>query len=506
MEIIIVALIVGVLTFLAGWGASKANQKKILQDDADKISELKIEETYFKGEIEKLKTENAGKDDKIKELEIEKARLEERIENVQQKLNDYEQAANEQILELKSTIKECNDKICELDSTLGESRGEVIALKNEKQNNEKMEVLIKEQFTNIAHKTIVEYQDKQQEQNVKVLATHLEPFTSQLENFKKQVENYNKNGEVQATTIKEKIETIVKESSAIKMQAEHLTNALKDNSKVKGMLGEIILEKILKLSGLTNKNEDSLKGHYSTQKKCRNLNNSNPNANLICPDVVIDLPDDKHIVIDAKFPYNDFAECVNASSDDEKDKFLKQFYTAVSSQVKELSEKYSNLEGLNTPDFTLMFIPLEACVNYIYSAENIVFESYNKKVIIVGPSSLLTILNLIERVWRQQNDSEEIKNIVKSGQSIYDKCRTLIEKLETVSKSLGAVQNNFDEAFKTIQGQGGLISKIQNFTKLGFSSAKKIAPKYYMATDELEALTDDLQADEELTENMVQTI
>ena len=335
-----------------------------------------------------------------------------------------------------------------------------------------MEKLVKEQFTNIANQALIEKQSSLNEQNTKLL----EPLAQNLENFRKRIEEFSKEGSTNTQSIKTQIETLLNENKVIKNTANELTNALKENSQTRGVFGEIILENILKSAGLKNRKDFGESGNYITQTSYRDLNN--PSAQPLRPDAVVFFPDNKHIIIDSKLALNDFQEYANISDEDKKQQLLKSFYSQVENMIEELSGKYNNLDGLHTPDFKLMFIPLESIMGYIVSNQKLIEYANSKNIIIVGPSTLLTALRMINYCWAQKNQAENIAQILKIGESLYSKCTILIEKIETLKNRFLMVESYFDEVMKPLAGKGGLTSLVDKFRAFGLNPAKKINEKY----------------------------
>jgi len=335
-----------------------------------------------------------------------------------------------------------------------------------------LENLVKEQFTNIANQAIIDKQAALNEQNSKLL----EPLSQNLEAFRKRMEDLSKEGTSNALTIKTQIETLLNENKDIKNTANELTKALKENSQARGEFGEIILENILKASGLKNKRDYGEEGNYITQTGFKDLDN--PSAISIRPDAVVFFPDNKHIIVDSKLALNDFREFANCEEEDEKQKHLKNFFKQVENMAEELGSKYNNLDGLHTPDFKLMFIPIEGILSYILGNQKLVEFANSKNVIIVGPSTLLATLRIINYCWAQKNQAENIAQILKLGESMYSKCTILIDKIETLRNRMTSVQDYFDEVMKPLSGKGGLTSLVDKFTAFGMTPVKKIPEKY----------------------------
>ncbi len=411
-------------------------------------------------ETKKLSEENS-------DLKQENKSLVEKVENLI--AQSHSDKAKVEILE------EVQKKNEELSAKINELSGELSADKTKLDILEKLQDIIKKDFTEIANKVIKEEQSDLREQNREALEEKLKPIKENFEKFREKVEEFNKQGESNTATIKEKIENLVQESLSIKTTATDLTNAIKANSQARGEFGEIILENLLKQAGLINKKEDEEKGNYITQQTFKDSSSPSERPR---PDVVVYLPENKNIVIDSKCPLNNFIDFTNSENEEEKNAQLKRFYGAVSNMIDELSGKYNTLDGLHTPEFKLMFLPLESCASYVYSNNDIMSHALAQNIIIVCPSTLFATLKLIGRIWAQQNQSEHLESILKTATSTYDKLVVFLDKLEKIRTSFNTTTTAFENAFKTLQGRGGLIKQISTLENLGIQPKKKIDTKY----------------------------
>ncbi len=356
-------------------------------------------------------------------------------------------------------------------------QSEVDALKNSQNTSQNLCETIKSEFVNLANAAILEKQQMLEEQNLKNLNVQLNPLKERILEFQKKVEEFNVSGVKNTNIIQEQIKSLTNENNLIRTQAENLARALKENSKSRGLFGEMILENILKSSGMENKIDNPERGTYITQKGFRS--NNDPNGAKITPDAVVYYPDDdKNIVIDSKMSFVDFLNFVEADDENEKQNSLKQFYKSIEDRINELSGKYDNLEGLATPDFTLMFVPVEACINYIYSNVKLVEDAYKKRVVIVGPASLIATLRVIKYSWAQKNQEKNVREILKVSDNVYSKVATLIGHLEKLQTNFTTVQKTFGQIFTTLSGRGGLFSQTEKLKDYGIAPANSIDKKY----------------------------
>lgn len=357
---------------------------------------------------------------------------------------------------------------------------EINALNQIKTNEDKLYEIIKKEFNSSANEVLLEKQKSLQEENNNSLNNIINPLKEKIKEFQEKVEKADEAGKLNTATLKQKIEDLVKQNQITLNQTEKLSNAISQNSKFRGSMGEMILDKLLKSSGLIDKKDNPYKGNYETQKGFKDASGI---AGTKIVDAIVYLSEsNKCIVIDSKASLVDFISFMNSDNEDEKNNYLNSFLADVSNRVKELSNKYTNLEGLNTPDFTIMFIPFEAPVSYIYSDNKLIEDAIKQNVIISGPSTLIATLRTINYSWAQKNQYDNIKDITKLGSSIYDKCVTLIQKIENVQTSFDTVRKKFDDLFTTLKGRGGLFGQVEKLKELGLSPSKEIEAKYLEET------------------------
>ena len=361
-------------------------------------------------------------------------------------------------------------------------KAELKVYEENKTNEENLKNLIKEEFTNTAAKVLIEKQQFLNEQNKTSLETFLNPLKEKIKEFQQKVEKADETGKINTATLKEKIEELVKQNQITCSQTEKLSNAISQNSKFRGSMGEMILEKLLKSSGLIDKKENPM-GNYETQKGFRSKDG---NTGVKIVDAVIYLSEGKKsVVIDSKASLVEFINFTETTDDDEKQKHLNAFLADVKDRIKELAGKYNNIEGLMTPDFTIMFIPFEYPLTYIYSNPDLIEYALKNNIIISGPSTLIATLRTINYSWAQKNQYENIQNITTLAKNIYEKTATLIQKIEGVQTSFETVRKKFDEVFSTAMGQRGLFNQVEKLKEYGISSTKKIDEKYLEDTPEL---------------------
>ena len=337
------------------------------------------------------------------------------------------------------------------------------------------------EFENIANKILDEKSQKFTEQNKINMDVILNPLKDNIKRFEDQVQKYYKTESDERITLKTEIKNLIDLNKQISEEANNLTKALKGENKTQGNWGELILEKVLERSGLVKDREYRLQ--YST---------NNDEGKRIQPDAVILLPDNKHIIVDAKVSLVAYEALVNSGSDDERAILIKDHLLSVRTHVKSLSEKnYSTSSDFNTPDFVLLFIPIESSFSVAVQADQELFNfAWDKKIVIVSPSTLLATLRTISSVWKQERQTKNAIEIAKQSGALFDKFVGFVEDMEKIGKSIDASHVAYDSAINKLhKGSGNLVKRANDIEKLGAKTTKQISPKF-IENDEPSQLTE----------------
>ncbi|HIE15448.1 MAG TPA: DNA recombination protein RmuC [Bacteroidales bacterium] len=268
----------------------------------------------------------------------------------------------------------------------------------------------------------------------------------------------------QRSELKEHLNALKALNKNLTHEAQNLTEALKGN-KTQGNWGEMILERILEESGLIKGKE------YQTQ-----VTDKNQEGSTIKPDIVVKLPENKHIIIDSKVSLTAYESFVSTKDETKQNKYLKQHLLSVKNHIKALSEKnYYSSKNLNSPEFVLMFIPIESSFSITIKAEQNLFSfAWNKKIIIVSPTTLLATLRTIASVWKHEKQTKNAVEIAKQAGQLYDKFAGLLEDLSKIERNLETLRKSYDDAKTKLDGRGGLISKMEKIKNLGAKATKSI--------------------------------
>ncbi len=371
------------------------------------------------------------------------------------------------------TIIELNKRISEL-VTDQKNLQERIALKEKEiiQTEEKL----REAFRNLANEIFEDKSKKFTEQNRAKLEEILNPLGEKIKEFRQKVEETYDKESKQRFSLEKEIKNLADLNRKISEDAQNLTVALKSDSKKQGNWGELVLERVLESSGL-------VKGLEYT----REFATRSDQGDMYRPDVIVNLPDNKHIIIDSKvslIAYNDF---VSTDSAEEKDKFLKLHILSIKNHVKLLSEKnYQNLEAFDTPDYVLLFIPIESSFSVALQSDPELFNfAWDKNVVIVSPTTLLATLKTVASIWKHEKQTQNAIEIARQGGLLYDKFVSFLNDLEKVGSQLEATKRTYDEAHKKLStGSGNIIGKVEKLREMGAKASKELPKGLLEKADE----------------------
>jgi DNA recombination protein RmuC len=386
-------------------------------------------------------------------------RLEERInllkeENV--KIDNELNSEREKVLKLNSEISSLKADYDNLQEKLAEQKSEI---------EELQEKFIKE-FENLANKILEEKSSKFTEQNKANLDQILKPLSEKIKEFENKVEETNKESIDRNAALRQQLSSLKEMNMQMSQDAQNLVKALKGDTKVQGDWGELQLEKILERSGLRKGQEYTIQESFTTDEGSRRR-----------LDVIINLPEEKKIIIDSKVSLVDYERLVSAEDDDKKNIHLKAFINSVKRHIKDLSDKeYQNLFQDESLDFVLMFIPIEPAFSIaIQYGENLYVDAYDKNIIIVSPSTLLATLRTIANIWKQEYQNRNVIEIAKQSGALYDKFVGFVDDLIDVGNRMDQAKGSYEGAMnKLSEGTGNLVSRTERIKKLGAKTSKSL--------------------------------
>ncbi len=341
--------------------------------------------------------------------------------------------------------------------------------------NEAKEALTN-QFKNLANEILEDKARKFTEQNAQQLDVLLKPLQTKLSEFKEQVSNSYEKESRERFALKNEIERLASLNLKMSDEARSLTNALKGDSKVQGNWGELVLESILESSGL-RKGEEYLVQDSHTQA----------DGGRLQPDVVVKLPEGRHLVIDSKVSITAYARHTEASDDAIAEQELLAHIQSIRQHIQGLSGKnYAGIADLSSVDFVLMFIPIEpAFLSALKAAPNLYQEALAKNIVLVCPSTLMATLRTVAHLWRQDQQNKNAMEIARQCANLYDKFVGFVDDLEQIGKRLDQAQSSYHDAFNKLKsGKGNLIKAAERVKELGVKPSKAIANNHLDQNDE----------------------
>ena len=438
MENIILMIIIGLVGFAIGcfvfWLFSKTKNQNIKNKYR---SEYDTRIALQEQEIKTLEKTRNELNEKIKEYEIE-------------------------IKEILTNNTELEKKVSKLETMLSEEK---------KITKEKLDVLedakknLKNEFENLSNKIFDEKSKKFTEYNKDKLDPIINPLKDQIKDFKKKVEDVYEKESKDRNSLYHEIKHLKDLNNQLSKDANNLTNALKSDPKKQGNWGEMILEKVLEESGLR-------KGHeYET------LSLHDEEGKLKRPDAIVRLPDNKDVIIDAKVTLKAYENYHTFEEDSEKQNALNEYLVNINNHIKDLSNKrYEDLPDIRSLDYVLMFVPIEsAFMTALENDRNLFNKAFDKKIVLVSPSTLLVVLKTIQNIWRFEYQTQNATDIAKKAGDLYDKFCGFIDALKDIGHHLNKANESYETAFSRLTtGRGNLISKAETIKSLGLKTKKEL--------------------------------
>ena len=342
--------------------------------------------------------------------------------------------------------------------------------------------ILTQEFENLANRIFDEKQTKFSAQSKEALEVSLSPLRRDIGDFRKQVESVYDKENADRNKLVGQISELQKQTMQISADAVSLANALRGDNKAQGNWGEFVLEKLLEDSGLTNGRE------YDTQVALKGEDGRRRN-----PDVVIHLPEGRDIVIDAKVSLVDYERYFHAEDEDTKQQCLNQHLASLKAHIRGLSGKdYESLEGVNSLDFVLIFIPVEsAFMLALDQAPDMMRDAYDRGIIVVSPSTLMVTLRTIKNLWRYADQNRNAQVIADKAGGLYDQFVLYIEALEDVGRHLNKSREVWDTAHKRlVSGRGNLVRRSEELKKLGAKAKKSIPDNVRSIASQQDVLAD----------------
>ena len=340
--------------------------------------------------------------------------------------------------------------------------------KEQKEEVEKLQEKFTKEFENLANKILEEKSNKFTEQNKENMKNILSPLQDKIQLFEKKVEDTHKESIDYHAALRQQILGLREMNEQMSKETINLTKALKGDSKMQGNWGELVLERVLEKSGLEKDRE------YYVQQS-----HTHADGQRVFPDVVINLPDGKKMIVDSKVSLTAYEKYVNEEDDTLKNGYLKEHVNSIKRHVEQLGEKnYQDLYQIESPDFVLLFIPIEPAFAIALNEDVTLYnKAFEKNIVIVTPSTLLATLRTIDSMWTNQKQQENALEIARQAGALYDKFEGFVADLVKVGNKIKDSKTEYDNAMnKLVEGKGNLINSVERLKKMG-AKAKKSLPE-----------------------------
>ena len=442
----VVILLIAVLLFLK----KPASSSGISAED---VQRLKDENNVLNISLAKVQERSIN-------LAMERDKADRQLQDERVRYDQLTASLNQELLIEKNRIAKAEEAYKAQRERLAEQEKSIIDIQQKFQL----------EFQNIANKLLDEKSQKFMETNRSHMDVLLNPLKENLKAFEEKVDKVYNMEAAERNTLKGVISQLMELNKQISDEAHNLTKALKGDNKKQGNWGEVILERVLERSGLVRDQE------YRLQASLNGVDGSR-----LQPDVIIDLPDEKHLIIDSKVSLIAYERLVNCETEDERKLFAKAHVESIRGHVLNLSSKnYHDLYQVNSPDFVLLFIPIESSFSFAVQIDSELFsDAWDKRVVIVSPSTLLATLRTIASIWKQERQNRNVLEIARLSGAMYDKFVGFVGDMENIGKNIKSSQAAYDSAInKLTEGNGNLTNTADKIKKLGAKATKKLDEKY----------------------------
>jgi DNA recombination protein RmuC len=355
--------------------------------------------------------------------------------------------------------------------------------KEQKQEVEQLQEKFTKEFENLANKILDEKSNKFTEQNKENMKNILSPLQEKILHFEKKVEDTHKESIDYHAALRQQILGLREMNEQMSKETINLTKALKGDSKLQGNWGELVLERVLEKSGLEKGREYEVQQSFTNEEGTR-----------ILPDVIINLPDGKKMVVDSKVSLTGYERYVNEEDEALKTTYLKEHVTSIKRHVEQLSAKnYQDIYQMESPDFVLLFIPIEPAFALALNDDNTLYnKAFEKNIVIVTPTTLLATLRTIDSMWTNQKQQENAIEIARQAGALYDKFEGFVSDLIKIGKKMDEAKSEYGNAMnKLVEGKGNLVTSVEKLKKMGAKAKKALPEPILKRASELEEnLTD----------------
>jgi DNA recombination protein RmuC len=440
--------------------------------------ESKVEQLTKELKLKEIESQNLlnQKQDELTTLKEEYSKVKTSLTEQKEKYNDFKITSNTRLDEIKEELEQSKTINTTYNEEIKNNKSLISQLQTqlEEQNRsmeEKVKLLqnseekLKTQFKNIATEIFDSNSKKFSEQNQISIGHILKPMKEQLTDFKKKIEDVHTKDNEARGELRQELKMLKELNQDMTKEASNLTNALKGDSKKQGKWGEMVLENVLESSGLREGYE------YKREVSLRDNEDK-----LFRPDVIVNLPDNRHIIIDAKTSLTAYSEYIASNDEADKQIYIKSHIKSVKDHIKGLSnKKYEDLKNVNSLDFIFMFVPIESALLLALEHDvNLYDEAFKQKIILVSPTTLLVALRAVENTWRYERQAQSIADVSKRAEELYKKFNGFVEDLKKVGKGLETANKSYSDAFDKLSlGNGNLVRQVTMLKTVSSIKPKK---------------------------------
>lgn len=477
-------VVAGIATFLVMRNVQRTKVIEAYQAKDNEINSLREEFSNLDKEFSVIKATLVEKDKLLADVEIKlsnEINLRQQADMNLAKLGSEKDNLQNELKKQELHFKDLNSKFDDISSEKQNAERNIIILReenkslkekleNERKQLNEIQQQFKAEFENLANKILQSNTKEFNAASIKNLSDVLSPLKEKLLSFEKKVEDTYEKGIKDQTNLKVELRRLHELSMRLDQDAQNLTNALKSDTKKQGNWGEIILERVLERSGLSRDQE------YFVQQTAHNVS-----GQLFRPDVVVKLPDNKHLIIDSKVSLTAYTQYVSEDDGLKKDAALKLHLASIKKHIKELSSKsYDSLSEFNSPDFVLMFMPIEPAFALAVQSDPELFNyAWKERVVIVSPTTLLATLRTVASIWKYEKQNQNALEIAERGGRLYDKFVNFIKDMESIGTNIQRASKSYEDAHKKLSsGSGNILRQVEQLKKMGVSTKSSLPDKY----------------------------
>ncbi len=481
IAIVAILLVVGTAAGLSLWRFEKKRADAAMAENAtlrQAQEALRLELAELKVERATLMEQLGAAQDALAEAREENARLQRTLREQAEKLGELE-AVRGQLSEAQQVLEEMGRKVHQLSASEAELKARLEEQTGQYEDKlkllEEARAQLKTEFENLSNRLFEEKQRQFSARSSEQIRHLIEPWREQLEQFRKRVDDLHQQQTLGIGQLQGELKQLRQLNEALSKEAEALAKALRHDSKAQGNWGEQVLERLLEAAGLREGEEFVREASFSTETGRQR------------PDVLIRLPEGKHIVVDAKVSLTAYSEALAAEDEAERRRWVKAHVESMRRHIDTLADKaYHQIDGLKAPAFTLMFVPIEGAYLMALEADPHLQEyAFGKGVALVTPPTLLVTLKTVAHLWKLAHQDERVAELLQEAGKLHEKFAGFMKAFDDIRRHLDLAAKSWEIADTRLQGRGGIVSKIHRIGDLSGRVKKSLSAEALARIDRL---------------------